>query len=68
MPSSIYHGNEVQITTEEIQTDARQLFYDEITGETCIVLSVEDNRVGLLPKELDMVFQPIFSLRKGQRN
>ncbi|HAK53143.1 MAG TPA: hypothetical protein DCM54_14750 [Gammaproteobacteria bacterium] len=58
-------GGEVQITTEESETDDRQLFYDEIPAGSYIVLSVEDNGIRIPTDDLDMVFQPFFSRKEG---
>ena len=60
-------GGQVQITTEELECDDRQLFYDEIPAGSYVVLSVEDNGIGIPTEDLDMVFQPFFSRKEGSQ-
>jgi two-component system, cell cycle sensor histidine kinase and response regulator CckA len=59
-------GGRINIATEEVRIEDRQLFYDEISAGSYIVLSVEDDGTGIPPGDLDMVFQPFFSRKEGQ--
>lgn len=60
-------GGAAVISTEQIYTDGRTLFYDTIGPGYYVVLSVEDKGSGIHPEDLDSIFQPFFS-RGGSRN
>ena len=56
-------GGTTIISTEQIYTDGRTLFYDALRSGYYVILSVEDKGSGIHPEDLDSIFQPFFSRR-----
>ena len=54
-------GGSTTITSEQIYTDGRALFYDKVDAGYYIIMSVEDKGRGIHPEDLDSIFQPFFS-------
>ena len=49
------------VSSEQIYTDGRTLFYDSIVTGYYVVLSVEDSGTSYNVEDLDSIFQPFFS-------
>ena len=53
-------GGSTLVSTEQIYTDGRALFYDNLQAGYYVIMSVEDKSSGIHPEDLDSIFQPFF--------
>ncbi|MBT4494889.1 MAG: hypothetical protein HOC70_16710 [Gammaproteobacteria bacterium] len=54
-------GGSTLVSSEQIYTDGRTLFYDNLDPGYFVVIGVEDKGSGIHPEDLDSIFQPFFS-------
>ena len=61
-------GGVLTITLRELPVDAHLLARaPELSGDTCVCLTVEDTGVGVRPEDLDRIFEPFFTTKaQGQ--
>lgn len=59
----VQQGSAVYLSTRNVHSEARELFYMPIKPGDYVLLSIEDDGNGIAPDQLDKVFEPFYTTK-----